>query len=671
MHLVPLLVLQAACGAQAPTPRLARYELDVTLSPEVKRLSVQGTMLLPPAAEARERLELRLSEQMQRLVVDVIEPAASAGRVTLTLAGKDHETSRWQLALPREVPPETPLKLRFSYAGGGKPAPQFVVSPRSSFAFGGATAWYPQLADSRGSGLGLLRFTIPPGQVLLASGERQSTPEEQRAGHFAFALQRRAALSFVAGPYRVVRREGAIPVSVLMYEPGPEMEKYLGGSSRVLELLARWNGPYPYGEFALVEVPNEIAQSAGFSGASLPGFILGASTSFRRPFNIAYFAHEIGHQWWGNEIVVSGTEGRYLLSEGLAQAGALDVIEALEGGPAAETFRRIGYPGYSDQQCALGYFTIAEAGADHRLVDLPREAVSHALVNSKGFLALHALSHAMGPDRFRAALHRVTSDFAETDLTWSQFVERLKAQATRDLSAMLEQWFERTGAPEWSTDWQLDGSSARGVLLQTEPAYDLELDVDLIGDNGRRVTRPVPIQGVRSVLELAAPFPIRRVEVDPRFEILHWTPSLRAEATSLARAFPAGQLREAGNLTAAIAEYRRALEHVPVPDLYGARFLLEYGWAQALMTRNRWKQARTHWLNVLQSPTRRSSRLPWAYLHLAEAAKKEGDLPMARRAAEAAISADALLDGVAGMIAEVKALDPRGRWPAAAAEARQ
>jgi hypothetical protein len=600
---------------------------------------------------------------MRAFAVEVIQPVENAGRVAVSLAAKHDQTARWRLSLPSKVAAGARLALRFSYDGGGKPAPQFVLHPKSSFAFGGATAWYPQLPDSGAAGLGVLRFTVPPGQVVIASGERQSTPEQERTGHFAFALRRRAALSFAAGPYRVVRRDGTIPVSGLVYEQSPDFEAYLSGCSKVLELLTRWNGPYPYGEFAVVEVPDDIARSAGFGGASLPGFILGSSNSLRRPFNLAYFAHEIGHQWWGNEVVVSGIEGRYLLSEGLAQAGALEVVEALEGKGAAEVFRRTGYPGYADQQCGLGYLTIVAAGLDHRLVDLPRgQGVSHALANSKGFLALHALARTMGQEKFHRTLRAVTRDFAEGDLTWSDFAERLKVEASADLSPTLEQWFERTGAPEWHASWQLDGSSARSVLVQTEPAYDLELEVDLVGSDGQRVTRTVSIRGTRTTLELAAPFPVQGVEVDPRFEILHWTPALRAEASALAPAFRARQLEDAGKFADAITEYRAALERVSLPDVYGARFLLEYGWARVLMAQHRWKDARGHWLDAVQSPTRRQALLPWAYFHLAEVAKREGNLHALRRSAGAAVSADAALGGSAGMLTQVKALDPDGPW---------
>src|SRR5262249_33001081 len=151
------------------------------------------------------------------------------------------------------------------------------------------------------------------------------------------------------------------------------------------------------------------------------------------------------------------------------------------------------------------------------------------------------------------------------DLSWTDFVARLKAEASTDLSTTLKQWFERTGAPEWQAEWQLEGSSARAVLVQSEPAYVLELEIDLIGDHDQRVTRSVSIHEARTSLGLAASFPVRGVEVDPRFEVLHSMPALRAEAQALAPAYRAGNLQDSGKSAAAIAEYRAALERLPSP----------------------------------------------------------------------------------------------------------
>src|SRR5262252_3408586 len=119
-QLVGLVLVQIASATAMP--RLAQYQLDVTLSPEAKQLSVKGTVTLPPVQQERDRIELELCQQMHTPAFEVVEPIESAGRVAVSLVGKHEDTARWQLKLPHKVPAWAPLTLRFSYGGKVKPA---------------------------------------------------------------------------------------------------------------------------------------------------------------------------------------------------------------------------------------------------------------------------------------------------------------------------------------------------------------------------------------------------------------------------------------------------------------------------------------------------------------------------------------------------------------------
>jgi len=111
------------------------------------------------------------------------------------------------------------------------------------------------------------------------------------------------------------------------------------------------------------------------------------------PFNLAYYAHEISHSWWGNLITVRGQAGVYMLSEAMAQYGSLRAVEELEGVASAERYRRTGYPGYNTEQNALGYFKLAAAGLDTSAMrDLPPGTLSHDIADMKGFLVWDMLS---------------------------------------------------------------------------------------------------------------------------------------------------------------------------------------------------------------------------------------------------------------------------------------
>src|SRR6185436_11853235 len=75
--------------------------------------------------------------------------------------------------------------------------------------------------------------------------------------------------------------------------------------------------------------------------------------------------------------------------------------------------------------------------------------------------------------------------------------------------------------------------TVRGAIVQRGTPYTLDVDVALIGADDT-VTRRVAIAGARTPFALDAPFAIERVELDPHFTILHWTPAYRAEADALA-----------------------------------------------------------------------------------------------------------------------------------------
>lgn len=94
-------------------------------------------------------------------------------------------------------------------------------------------------------------------------------------------------------------------------------------------------GPYPHDVLRLVEQPGhglslhaapinisyeeavaQLVPERAFGGLDLP---------------FAIIAHEVAHQWWGNQLVPAWAEGGMLLTEGLAWYTALEVVEQVQG----------------------------------------------------------------------------------------------------------------------------------------------------------------------------------------------------------------------------------------------------------------------------------------------------------------------------------------------------
>lgn len=530
---IPLLAL-LVCNCAANTshtkdsdPAIPRYDLRIKLLPDAHRIEGSGTMLIPSADKPREAIELKLNRQMRGLGVEVLEPAESAG-----IAGVDEKESKdrntiWAIRPPRPVPAAKPLRLRLSWRGGEDVDFVFYIGPEASFASGVNTAWYPMTEG--GYGYGTMEVTVPIGYTVHARGIQRSTPDETGQAVFRFENKTPSYFSFAAGRYTVIRRTGKFPVSVYLLHPRKNIDEYVTGCLSILETLEKEFGPYPYEEFAIVEVLEDPASQAGFTGASVEGFILAISQFLDQEFNLAYYGHEISHQWWGNMIKRSGARGSWMLDEAMAQYGSMRVVETIEGEDMAERYRRSGYPGYYPEYSGVGYLKNVAAGRDRALSDLPSTGGSSRQISgSKGAFVLDLLSRTIRRENFRAILEKFTRQHAFKRVTWEEFLEAIELGAGRDMKWFYEQWFEKTGAPDWQITWEQDGETLRGLITQSPPYYRATLDVQAEG-GGQKIARPVEVNGARTEFSLKANFSAQKVILDPHFLVLRWTPEYSAE----------------------------------------------------------------------------------------------------------------------------------------------
>jgi hypothetical protein len=509
--------------------------MNVRVLPDAHRLEVNGTIWLPASGVRRAEIELALSELMGDFEVEVLRPLASAGRAKLVKAKSENGEATWTVKPMRPFPEGEVVELRFSYAGGGQLARLFYIGPEVSFASAYGTNWYPLVVDSNDRGTGSLRISVPAGETAIAEGERRDAPGQQQAQHtFVFENNHPTYFSFASGKYVVVRRDGTIPVAAYLLKPRQNMEQYLNEVAKILDVLVGEFGPYRFKEFTLVEVPRELAQKAYFNAATVQGFAFVNSNAFNLPASefkaiLEWYGHEFSHLWWPNTVAIKRPGGRYM-EEALAEYGGLRVVETLAGAAEAEAFRRKGYqpdPIYS----ALEYFKLVGAGFDHKLADLPPGQKSRDLAYNKGFLVWDMLAREIGRENFRRILHTIARRYAFRELTWNEFWHAIEAGAVgRDLKWFYEQWFERTGAPEWQLTWSQQGRRLRGAITQAAPYYRATLEVAVQGSEGQYLTHHVKVSGARTEFIMPVSFRAQSVTLDPHYLVLRWTPEYHKAA---------------------------------------------------------------------------------------------------------------------------------------------
>lgn len=534
MHLAALIVASAVAAAQSPPPALPHYAITVRLQPTAPRLSAVATVDLPVPDTGHPSFVL--AEMFTLKSVEVFDGRAYRPvRMDSTFLPGTRPgwgNVRWQtpeeLARPPRGARSLPVRVRYQLDTAAT-ALVFGVEDSITFASGINTAWYPQIEDGSSAiagrvrtkrGTGALKFEVPEGVTVYALGTGR---------RHAFEVDTPAYFNFAAARFHVRQSlpssDGTPPAATYYLTSRDAAASYVTQSLAVLRALVAEFGAYPFPRFALVEIPSGLAERAGFAGASADGAIFTTSQYLDQPFNPAYYGHEIGHQWWGVTIRPAGPRGTWMLSEGMAQYGALRAVEAIAGASAALTFRRHEYPGYFGQGGELYFRTVAQ-GHDAPLADLPPgEEWSRDIADSKGFMALNVLANEMGRDRLRAAFREILRDFRDRRLSWDDFLTVVTRAAGRDMSWFFTQWFDRPGAPELIAE-PMD--SARQILVrQPRDPYRLTVDLAVLGPGcGQRL--PITVSASEERVPLPAGCRADSLVIDPDYQILRWTPELRA-----------------------------------------------------------------------------------------------------------------------------------------------
>ena len=337
---------------------------------------------------------------------------------------------------------------------------------------------------------------IAPGRL-----ERSWEHDGRRWFHYKMDKQILPFFSFQSARYQLRKAHWrGVPIEVYHDPKHPwNVDTMINGSRRALDYFTEHFGPYPHQALRITEFPLYLAYARSFPN-TIPfseslGFVndlRGAGKDGDDVDHVFYVtAHEVAHQWWGEQLIPANAQGSAMLVESLAEYSALMVLEKEFG--AEETRRILRFD--LDQ-----YFS---GRGKELLEEQPLFKVEDGLYipYRKGSLVFYRLSKELG----EATLNAVLRDFLERHryqqapyVTSRDLLVAIRAAAPPEKQDLITDLFERIvfydnrmraasavrradGKWDVTMTLQLAKIEADGKGRETARAYDEPVDLALFG----------------------------------------------------------------------------------------------------------------------------------------------------------------------------------------------
>lgn len=644
-RLILLISLQISSGhCFSQNVSAVRYNLSINIDFNKKIMTTEGNLAFKVLQEEPlDSIKLFFHETMEDLEIFSF---TNKNRKKLKFKKKEDSGGHfaYTVYLSRKFANNEEVKLGFSYSGGQKTGRQFYFASEMLFAGGVATAWYPIVINvdpklrsgTLMTGTGKISITADkPFYPLICEG---TLLKQKTENVFTYDISSPTFFTLCVAKYKEYKTPGSFPLTAYLINERKGINNYLNKCLSIINYLSSLFGVYPYSKFSIIELTDEVSQKLRIGGGSIATGILMPSSSLDSKFNLALYGHELSHQWWGNKVKIKGNKGGGMLDEAMAQFGALMTVEKFDSLNGAELFRRKGYPGYITSQSGFGYLNYITNSLDVPLANLT-PATSHKIGDSKGFLVYDILSRTIGRDKFLKALQTIVINY--TLISWDEFLKEINKASGEDLSWFYQQWFNQTGAPEWSVKWHQVDNLLSIQISQTDPFYRIDsLEMNVISSDGKIVQQVISIKEKQAEIKVGVNFQVKQVIIDPYFKVLHWDQAYKEEINQSKIITLFQNEIIARRYTRADSLYKIAIDSIPVPDKYGVAFALHYGAGKMKSQKGEDTQAIEYFMKACNESSRKTDLLAWAYYEIAASAKKLKNNSLFEWACFQAINAD-------------------------------
>ncbi len=252
-----------------------------------------------------------------------------------------------------------------------------------------------------------------PDQIAVAPGylQREWTENGRRYFHYKMDSKIINFYSFLSARYQV-KKENWNGISLeIYYQQGHEydLNRMFNGMKKSLQYYTANFSPYQHRQVRILEFPRYSSFAQSFPN-TIPfsegiGFIANVDDSDKEGIDYPFYvtAHEVAHQWFAHQVIGPDVEGSNMMSESLAQYGAIMVMEKEYGEEKVRKFLHM----------EMDKYLVARSNESEKEKPLAYADISQGyILYQKGGNIMHSLNKYIGEDSLNHALARFIARYA-------------------------------------------------------------------------------------------------------------------------------------------------------------------------------------------------------------------------------------------------------------------
>lgn len=458
---------KASFGAPAFEPK--KYTLDVDFAERDLRLTGKARVDLEPVVSGSRAVAFSLSSDFE--VTRVTDPAGAP-------LFFQRDKGDLLVILPEAPPAGGMAAVVVEYSG--RP----VAKDWNLYTLVDTLGWYPHTGQTDRAAYDVT-FHWPKGFELVSSGRRMEGGE--KSGRL---WERRTldvpslGFSFEVGRFKVetvkaghVEVRFAFGTGATLTGKGVK-DEVIKAVTDSLQFYEETFGPYPLDDLTVTTAARGFSQGMlGF--VTLSDLVLNDLGMWNRFFGLPdrrlVVAHEVAHQWWGNQVGWTGYRDQWISEAMASYASLLFAREKLKDTPLSGVDLTAGWQEDLTATMADGrpLESVGPVVLGGRLFSSRSTSAYEAIVYRKGAVVLDMLARTLGEENFPKVLKQIVKVAGQGTVSTEDFLSLIERITATDLKPFADQFVYGTGLPEvlYSYQFEKKGSGwiVKGAARQETP----------------------------------------------------------------------------------------------------------------------------------------------------------------------------------------------------------